>query len=107
MSPPEPFPAHPPEPEAAADGEICVRFWASARAAAGVPEVAVRVPGEVNLDTLVGLVLDQLPGRDRLRRVLEVCSVLVGDRPAGSADRASLRVPPGATVEFLPPFAGG
>jgi sulfur-carrier protein len=88
-----------------------VRFWASARAAAGVPEVVVAVPGEVDLDTLVGLVLDRLADRladrDRLRTVLEVCSVLIGDRPAGAAARGSVRVASGATVEFLPPFAGG
>jgi len=84
-----------------------VRFWASARAAAGVPEVTVPVPGEVPLDTLVKLVLARLTGRDGLGRVLDVCSVLVGDRPAGAAERASVRVPPGSTVEFLPPFAGG
>jgi molybdopterin converting factor small subunit len=84
-----------------------VRFWASARAAAGVPEVSVEVPGEVALDALVDLVLDRLPRRDGLRRVLDVCSVLVGDRPAGAAERASVRVSPGSTVEFLPPFAGG
>jgi sulfur-carrier protein len=84
-----------------------VRFWASARAAAGVPEVTVPVQGEVPLDALVDLVLSRLTGRDGLRRVLEVCSVLVGERPAGAAERGSVRVSPGATVEFLPPFAGG
>jgi sulfur-carrier protein len=69
--------------------------------------VVVPVPGEVALDELVDLVLARLGEPDRLRRVLEACSVLVGDRPAGAAQRASVRVPPGATVEFLPPFAGG
>ncbi len=103
----EPVPAHTSGPPPASDGEVCVRFWASARAAAGVPEVMVPVPGEVALDTVVDLVLTGLSGRDGLRRVLEVCSVLVGDRPAGAAERASVRVAPGSTVEFLPPFAGG
>ncbi len=84
-----------------------MRFWASARAAAGVPEVTVPVPDVIGLDALVDLVLAALPDREGLARVLEVCSVLVGDRPAGGAERAAVRVPPGATVEFLPPFAGG
>jgi molybdopterin converting factor small subunit len=84
-----------------------VRFWASARAAAGVPEVTVRVTGDVGLDVLVDRVLATLPDREGLARVLGVCSVLVGDRPAGGAERATVRVAPGATVEFLPPFAGG
>jgi molybdopterin converting factor small subunit len=39
--------------------------------------------------------------------VLGVCSVLVGDRPVGSRDPATVRLVPGDTVEFLPPFAGG
>jgi sulfur-carrier protein len=107
VSAPEPLPAHTSGPGTAADAAVCVRFWASARAAAGVPELVVRVPGEVGLDTLVDLVLAGLPDRDRLRRVLTVCSVLVGDRPAGGVERGSVRVSPGATVEFLPPFAGG
>ena len=102
MNAPEPPSAH-----AAGSTEVCVRFWASARAAAGVPEVTVRVTDPVALDTLVGLVLAELPGRPQLERVLGVCSVLVGDRPAGGAERATVVVPPGATVEFLPPFAGG
>ncbi len=84
-----------------------MRFWASARAAAGVPEVTVPVPDVIGLDALVDLVLAALPDQEGLARVLEVCSVLVGDRPAGGAERAAVTVPPGATVEFLPPFAGG
>ena len=102
MSAPEPSAAHP-----SGGGEVCVRFWASARAAAGVPEVTVRVPGEVGLDALVALVLRDLSDRADLGRVLGVCSVLVGDRPVGGARRATVVVPAGATVEFLPPFAGG
>jgi molybdopterin synthase sulfur carrier subunit len=43
----------------------------------------------------------------RLAAVLAVCSVLVGDQPVGSRDPGSVEVRPGATVEFLPPFAGG
>jgi len=107
MSAAEPLPAHPSGPGTTPGGDVCVRFWASARAAAGVPEVVVRVPGEVGLDAVVELVLDTLTGRDGLGKVLGVCSVLVGDRPAGAADRGSVRVAPGSTVEFLPPFAGG
>ena len=32
---------------------------------------------------------------------------MVGDRPVDTGDPASVVVQPGATVEFLPPFAGG
>ena len=33
--------------------------------------------------------------------------VLVGDQPVGTLAPEAVVVPPGATVEFLPPFAGG
>jgi hypothetical protein len=39
--------------------------------------------------------------------VIAVCSVLVGDRPVSTQDPGAVDVPPGSTVEFLPPFAGG
>jgi len=39
--------------------------------------------------------------------VLEICSVLVGDRPVATEDPDTVTVEPGQTVEFLPPFAGG
>ena len=60
---------------------------------------------------LAAEVVRRAPGGEadpsRLTRVLEVCSVLVGDRPLGTADRATAAVEPGSAVEFLPPFAGG
>ncbi|WP_245155967.1 hypothetical protein [Nocardioides sp. 503] len=43
----------------------------------------------------------------RLMDVIGVCSVLLGDRPVATEDPAELQVPPGSTLEFLPPFAGG
>ena len=46
------------------------------------------------------------PG-SRLAEVLHACSVLVGDRPVASSEPDDVRVPPGSSVEFLPPFAGG
>ena len=81
---------------------VVLRFYAAAAEAAGTGEETVEG----------GSVADVLAAArerhgERLGRVLEVCSVLVGDRPAGAADRAAVEVVPGATVEFLPPFAGG
>ena len=43
----------------------------------------------------------------RLEQVLDACSVLVGDAPAGTRPDEEVVVTPGASVEFLPPFAGG
>ena len=85
---------------------IRVRYWAAARSAAGVPEDAVDVSGPMTLAELVAEVVRRHP-ESRFSDVIAVCSVLVGDQPVGSRDPESVVVPPGATVEFLPPFAGG
>ncbi len=81
-----------------ATGVVTVRYWAGARAAAGVDAETVEAPGSVA--RLVARLGDERPS---LRPVLEVASVLVDGR-AGSGDDP---VPPGALVEVLPPFAGG
>ena len=85
-------------------GAVRVRMWASARAAAGTPELTLDLPGEVTVGRLRSLVAEALPDRPGLPRVLEVCSVLLGEEPVHDDGAA---VGPGATVEFLPPFAGG
>lgn len=86
---------------------VGVRLWAAARAAAGVAELDVEVGGPVSLAWLRDEVVRRHPAADRLPGVLSVCSVLVGDRPVGTADPAEVTVAPGEQVEFLPPFAGG
>ena len=85
---------------------VTVRYWASARAAAGVPADDLPVDGPVSLAHLRDRAIALHPGT-RLDAVLDVCSVLVGDRPVGTQDPADVVVRPGETVEFLPPFAGG
>jgi molybdopterin converting factor small subunit len=85
---------------------VTVRYWASARAAAGVASDADAVDGPVSLVDLRDHAIALHPGT-RLEAVLGACSVLVGDRPVGSLDPADVVVEPGQTVEFLPPFAGG
>lgn len=85
-------------------GHVTLRFWAAARAAAGVAEQRIAVEGPVTLSFLVE---SASAGNDRLARVLGTCSVLLADQPVASQDPSSVRVEPGQTVEFLPPFAGG
>jgi molybdopterin converting factor small subunit len=85
---------------------ITVRYWASARAVAGVASDALPVDGAVTLADLRERAVALHPGT-RLEAVLGVCSVLVGDRPVATQDPATVLVGPGETVEFLPPFAGG
>jgi molybdopterin synthase sulfur carrier subunit len=75
-----------------------VRFFAAARAAAGRSEQPAQAP------TLAAL-LDGLGAEnDRLAAVLARCSFLV-DGLAWHDRTAPL--PPAATVDVLPPFAGG
>lgn len=88
-------------------GHVRLRYWASARAAAGVEDDVLEVAGPVTLASLRDRAGELHAGSDRFASVLETCSVLVGDRPVGSEDPETVRVEPGETVEFLPPFAGG
>ena len=88
-------------------GQVRLRYWASARAAAGAAEDVLDVTGPVSLETVRVRAKELHPDSPRFAAVLDTCSVLVGDRPVASGDPASVDVAPGETVEFLPPFAGG
>ncbi|MCZ7377741.1 MoaD/ThiS family protein [Micromonospora sp. WMMC250] len=79
---------------------LTVRYFAGARAAAGRAEEAL--PGGRSLDDLTAE-LTQRHG-DRLAAVLRVASFLV-DGVTCHDRRAPL--PAGATIDVLPPFAGG
>ncbi|MDX6301140.1 MAG: sulfur-carrier protein [Nocardioidaceae bacterium] len=94
----------PPEPNVAG---VTVRYWAAARAAAGVESDVVPVESGTTLATVLDLVRALHRDRPRLADVVSVCSVLVGDRPVGKTDPAEVPLEPGDTVELLPPFAGG
>ena len=76
---------------------VTVRYWAGARAAAGVP--ADVVDGA----TVGDVVSAAVALHPALESVAAVATFLV-DGSASPRDRA---VPAGATVEVLPPFAGG
>jgi len=89
-----------------AEGVVTVRYWASARAAAGVEADALSVTGPVTLADVVRRAAELHAGT-RLPGVLEACSVLLGDQPVKSRAPESVTVRPGQVVEFLPPFAGG
>ncbi|MGH8963950.1 MAG: MoaD/ThiS family protein [Actinomycetes bacterium] len=88
-------------------GRVVVRYWAAARAAAGVESDTLAVDGETSLDRVLEQVRITHRDRPRFKDVLGVCSILVGDRPVGARDPAAVVVRPGDTVELLPPFAGG
>lgn len=88
------------------EGKVTLRYWASARAAAGTDSEALDVSGPVSLAELVARVRAAHDSR-HFSDVLACCSVMVGDRPVTTDDPTTVMVEPGATVEFLPPFAGG
>ena len=88
-------------------GRVLLRYWASARAAAGTDTDALDVAGAVSLAQLVTRARELHADSPRFAEVLSCCSMMVGDRPVTTGDPAEVMVKPGSTVEFLPPFAGG
>ncbi|GIH91189.1 MoaD/ThiS family protein [Planobispora siamensis] len=78
-----------------------IRYWAAAKDAAGVAEE----PFEA--ETLAELVVNVTSGREELARVARRSSFLVDGNPVGMRPHEGIVLPQGATVEVLPPFAGG
>jgi sulfur-carrier protein len=78
---------------------ITVRYFAGARAAAGVD---TETRDAASLDELVGQIV--AAHGEKLERVLTACSFLVDG--TSTRDRA-LQLSPGSVVDVLPPFAGG
>jgi molybdopterin converting factor small subunit len=79
-----------------------IRFWAAARAAAGVPEE------QYDASTLAdALAAARSAHGERLASVLERCSFIVDDEPVGVRPHDSVVLRDGGSVEVLPPFAGG
>ena len=84
--------------------KVTIRYWAAAKAAAGVREESVeaRTLAEALAAAVAGRASD-----DPLRTVLARSSFLVNATPVGRAARESVALEDGAVVEVLPPFAGG
>ncbi|WP_432493840.1 MoaD/ThiS family protein [Kineococcus auxinigenes] len=85
----------------AAAQRVGVRYFAGAAAAAGVEEEHLDLPAGATVGDLVA-VLGASRGAD-LTRVLAACSFLLDGVAADRSDR----LPTGAVVDVLPPFAGG
>lgn len=81
---------------------VLVRYFAAARAAAGLPAERVDLSSAATVGELKAQ-LQSLHGQD-LTRVLAVCSLLV-DGMVARDDSVSLASATG--VDVLPPFAGG
>jgi molybdopterin synthase sulfur carrier subunit len=77
--------------------EVTVRYWASARAAAGC-----------DTETLTGqrvgdVLATAAAAHTGLGVILQVCTILLDGRPVTAAESLSA----GVILEVLPPFAGG
>lgn len=84
---------------------VTVRYWAAARAAAGVAEEQVEAG---TLAAALEAVLECHRGSGpRLEQVLAVCAYVVDGAPVGRRDPTLVALDPGAEIEVLPPFAGG
>jgi molybdopterin synthase sulfur carrier subunit len=83
---------------------VTVRYWAAARAAAGVIEE--RFAGQTVFEVLAQarIAHDDNP---RFARVLSISSLLLGDQPVATRDLPGVAVTDGDVLEVLPPFAGG
>jgi len=86
------------------ENDVTVRYWAAARAAAGVAEEHVQA---ADLAELLEEISRRHGHRDRFDDVIAYCSILVGETPVGAKEPAEISLAPGVSVEFLPPFAGG
>jgi len=79
-----------------------IRFWAAARAAAGVAEESY------DAATLAeALDAARAAHGPRLAEVLQRCSFIVDDDPVGLRAHDTIPLRDGGSVEVLPPFAGG
>ena len=79
-----------------------IRYWAAAKAAAGVESEPYDGATLVEaLDAARAL------HSDEFARVLSVCSFVIDGDPAGTRPHDEVKLPEGGTVEVLPPFAGG
>ncbi|GAA2337627.1 MoaD/ThiS family protein [Saccharopolyspora halophila] len=89
-------------PRPATQLAVRIRYFAGARAAAGVAEEVVHLDPPATVAEAITAALDQHDGK--LSKVLEACSFLLDGlavRDRGTAIEAD------ATLDVLPPFAGG
>ena len=80
---------------------ISVRYWASARSAAGVDGETIATDAPITLTEVLTRLAHAHPG-GRLLQVLDACSVLLGDRPVSTEDPDDVLVAPGR-VPGVPP----
>lgn len=79
-----------------------IRYWAAAREAAGVAQEPY------DAETLAGALATARARRAaEFDRIVGLSSLLVDGDPVGARRHESIVLADGATIEVLPPFAGG
>jgi hypothetical protein len=81
-----------------------IRYWASAKAAAGVAEDPADA---VTLAEALAVAVARHADRPELAQVLQVCSFVVDGQPTGRRSHDEVLLTEGWVAEALPPFAGG
>ena len=79
---------------------VTVRYWAAAREAAGVDSEPLDLGADATVSDALSAAVAAHPD---LERVARVATFLIDGRAAGR----DAVLAPGATLEVLPPFAGG
>jgi sulfur-carrier protein len=81
---------------------VTIRYFAAARAAAGIETEPLELPDGATVDDALAAI--RVRHNAELARVLDRCSFLLDELAV--RDRSAI-VPAGATLDVLPPFAGG
>jgi molybdopterin converting factor small subunit len=81
---------------------VTIRYFAAARAAAGVETEPLELREDATVDDALAAIRERHGAE--LARVLDRCSFLLDE--VAVRDRSAI-VPAGATLDILPPFAGG
>ena len=83
---------------------VRIRYWAGARAAAGVADEVVEARTVADALAAARAAHADEP---RFAAILSVCSFLLAEAPVGTRDLADVAVVDGDILDVLPPFAGG
>jgi sulfur-carrier protein len=83
---------------------VTIRYWAAAKHAAGTPEESVDAR---TLADALDIIRQRHNGNTRLFDVLSISSFLVNEKPVGHRAGEVVALDNNATIEVLPPFAGG
>ena len=84
---------------------VVVRYFAAARAAAGVADEKLTVPAGSTVAGVLRAAVDR--HGTRLEQVLARCSYLLDEVAVHTANAETATVADGDALDVLPPFAGG